>query len=436
MSLKTPSTTPKSHRLLKLTSLILILTIPIMLVFTTDPQKRWPLYFGQWRMRWFVITLFLLYCAATGFLLTRSRRTIFKWFAASFLLAATITLLELFSIFGFVSYTRAFGLAPQKIGAQAIPNFKYEGHSQPDIAWLFGYDAENIPISYQTDSRGYRNQHDRKEADVYLLGDSILVAGLIPFDQTVTARLEQSLQRPVMNISLIGLSVQAERDHFINADLNVKNKVVLHFIFEGNDILDSQTYHRLQNEPFITRTARTSFTKCALIRIQQFSDPRPRPKPKSIGQINGVDYPFNWINTSFQAIDTEFTNITNAILDLKKHVEEQGGTYKLVYIPAKIRVLGPIASFPDHSTIKDYRNHLNPLRKKLTQWASQQNISLIDTTDPLLASAKAGQIPFFRLDTHTNQTAHQILQKTLTSHLNQHFANLPTNPSRSIANSN
>src|SRR5262249_21226032 len=83
---------------------------------------------------------------------------------------------------------------------------------------------------------------DREEADLYLLGDSLLVAGLLPFEQTLAARLETSLRRPVMNLALIAKGPEDEREMLAKALVPMKGHTLLHFIFDGNDLADSAEY--------------------------------------------------------------------------------------------------------------------------------------------------------------------------------------------------
>jgi hypothetical protein len=49
-------------------------------------------------------------------------------------------------------------------------------------------------FAYKSDRNGFRNVIDRDAADIYLLGESILVAGLVPFDKIITSRLEKAMQ--------------------------------------------------------------------------------------------------------------------------------------------------------------------------------------------------------------------------------------------------
>jgi hypothetical protein len=186
-------------------------------------------------------------------------------------------LLELIGLLGFVSYPERFGRKTgPTLGDDRIVHADVRGVSYHDTAASWGLLSQPVPFHFKTDRRGFRNRHDRARADLYLLGDSIIVAGLISIEKTVTARLERLLGRSAMSVALNGVSPQEEIELFREADLAVENSLVLHFLFEGNDLLDSASHRKRSQEveaPITESILKKSFAHSGLLWLQQLSQP-------------------------------------------------------------------------------------------------------------------------------------------------------------------
>ena len=155
----------------------------------------------------------------------------------------TLGMIELVGLTGIVSFPRAFGqVRGETWQDRVVPNLDIKGRTYQDLTYDSRIPTEPIEFHYVTDRHGFRNGNDRSEADIYLVGDSILVAGLLPFDETIAALVEKDLKLRTMNVAIAGLAVQEERDLFKAAKLPLQNHLVLHFVYEGNDLQDSARY--------------------------------------------------------------------------------------------------------------------------------------------------------------------------------------------------
>lgn len=259
--------------------------------------------------------------------------------------------------------------------------------------------------------RGFRNDKDRDAADIYLVGDSILVAGLVPFENTVTSRLEQNLGRPVMNISLIGLSVQAERDLLIEANPPLKDRFVVHFVFEGNDPLDSRAYRRRKEtkDGAVSETGwkNRSPTYNLLMKLQALTEPVNPLAARRTGYIGDQPYGFLWVAEMVRGTEEEFPHILAALADTRKFVEAGGGHYAVVVVPEKYRVLAPLCRWPDGSDLSDYQSNLSPLSGVVIDWCKHEGVPVFDLMGPLQKAAQDGRIPWFQGDTHLNENGHR-----------------------------
>ena len=287
-----------------------------------------------------------------------------------------------------------------------------------DTAQSWGLAPAPIPFHYQTDRRGYRNAEDRADADVYLLGDSFLVAGLVPVEQTLAARLEAALGRSVINIALIGLSVEEERDLLEASKLPLAGRTVVHFVFEGNDLVDSIKYRQTRQtgvtpDP-LARSERT-LTYQVLMALQRRSAPVSVNAKRRTCSIRGRTYTFKWGAQSMRCPECErqITAITAALAETRRYVEEHGGRYLLVLLPDKLRVLGPSCSFPAESAIPNYRAELSLLPEAIARFAAETGIGYLDLSQPLLDAAAAGREIWFAGDTHWNAEGIEVAANAL-----------------------
>src|SRR5262249_8933918 len=127
------------------------------------------------------------------------------------------------------------------LGEQPLPHCDADGETVADTAAAFGLPCRPIRFHYTTNARGYRNPPDRDAGDVYCLGDSCLVGPALDWPDTLVHRLEQQLSRPCVNVALIGLAPQEVQAEFARAvaGQDLRGRVVLQFLCEDNDLLDS-----------------------------------------------------------------------------------------------------------------------------------------------------------------------------------------------------
>lgn len=371
-------------------------------------------FFGLWRTRHVLVGCLAAWLTLAAASALVSRKMLASMLLGTMLAVATWLLLEVAGFVGLVDYPVALGLKwrVDDLGTNPAPNVYITGVTYQDTARRLGLKTEPIPFRYQTNRQGYRNRADRTAADIYLLGDSMLVAALLPFDKTVTSLLEHELGCTTMNIALIGISPQQERDIFLDARLPLENRLVLHFIFEGNDLLDSGRYRKRgegqpkRKSPLVHRTLAYNFARA----VQDWTDPKRKQGlvRRHIGYIDGDPYTFRWTADSFEGLEDEVPHVLAALSDVRKAVLEAGGSYAVVVIPSKLRVLAPLSTWLQGSVLAKYDAHLGDLPDQLRQWCDEEGIEMLDLTGALICSAEGGHIPWFSGDTHWNAKGREI----------------------------
>ena len=138
------------------------------------------------------------------------------------------------------------------------------------------------------------------------------------------------------------------------------------------------------------------------------SDTRNSVNERRTGRINGTEFLFGRTNHSYRGADEEFKHICDALLDMRETITSAGGSYAIVFVPEKIRVLGTSCEFPPESSLRDYDKNLSPMRLWMFDWCHKQGIPMLDLTDALIDSTRSGAVPWFPADSHPDGVGHRV----------------------------
>ncbi len=86
--------------------------------------------------------------------------------------------------------------------------------------------------NHKTDSRGFRNEKEYSQADIILLGDSMIYGHGLDFNKTMPFFLEQNTNYSVYNMARQGDSVFEEKYILFNYAKQLNPKYVFYFFFE------------------------------------------------------------------------------------------------------------------------------------------------------------------------------------------------------------
>ncbi len=415
----TPEKTPYRTRLLAALAALALCALAALLLIATveDVASHSRRFFGLWRTRHIVFALALITLALLFISAAVSRRMLFGALAALVSLATTGVALELVGLAGIVRWPAVFAPRELVIGRKPEANTRVSGTSSQDTATAWGLPSEPMPFEYVTDRRGYRNQPDRADAEVYLLGDSMLVAALVPFERTLVARLEALLGAPTVQVALIAISPQEAIARFRETKLDPRGRLILQFILEGNDLLDSFIY-RNARLPSAQRATRSFWERTLLkqleVRLLQLLSPRVDPvAAKRSCAINGQQYTFFWVRDSFAGFEGEEAHIEAALELFAGEVRSAGGTFAVVFVPSKFRVLGPLCTWPPGSDLIDLSANLSPFRDGIVAWSARSGVPVLDLTQALSGVARTGAIPWLWGDTHWNADGHAAAARAI-----------------------
>lgn len=350
-----------------------------------------------------------------------SRRALHVSILGVLLFAATLILLEIAGQIGVVSYPKIFGTDPRELlGASQESSLDIRGITYPDIAFDFMSDPPGVPFHFVTDRRGFRNGRDAHDADIYLLGDSFLVAGLLPIDATSAQELERRSGRRVMNIALVDLCVQEERDLFLKQDLPLSGRLVVHFVFEGNDLKGSARYRSgsRRSVEAAPEFPETTLLHHVLERIRRASCVRNREMERRSGFLRGERILFRWLGRDMLPYSSEIPYALEAISELQKHVLSAGGRYSVVFIPSKLRVMGDLCTISEDSRLSNPATQLPRLPEELKRHCGEKSIPFIDLTMALRSETLQGRLPYGALDSHWSEHGHRVAAEVIAETLN------------------
>lgn len=369
--------------------------------------------FGLWRTRHAVLAIGLFIAAGGLLAAAASRRALLAFVAIGVSTAGTIALLEAAGVLGLVSWPELLAPRTSDIGTRRVPYLDVAGTTFQDTASRWGLASDPMPFRYRTDRHGFRNEIDRADADIYLLGDSVLVAALLSFPETVAARLEKAVQKRVMQVALSGKSPQEVQQLFRDTGLEVRGRLVIQFVFEGNDLLDSRRSRLAVPDSSSLSLGERTLMHQLEVALQRLTQPVSGAAALSSCTIGGQMYTFLWTRWSFAGFEDEAAVVSDALLRFGAEIREAGGELAIVFVPSKLRVLGPICRFPPGSEITNFEAHLSPLRDHLRAWSDRSGIALLDLTEPLQGAARTGRIPWVWGDTHWNAEGHAIAAESL-----------------------
>lgn len=389
-----------------------LITLAVTADATPTPFRR---LFGLWRVRDVALAGGLVVAAGALLAAALSRHALLGFLAVGLSAAGTLAVLEAAGAMGVVSWPALLGTSTPPLGTKRIPHLDVTGTTFQDTASRWGLESAPIAFHYRTDRHGFRNHIDRAEADIYLLGDSVLVAALIPFPETVAARLENAVRRPVKQVALIGIGPQEEQQLFRDARLELNGRLVIQFIFEDNDLRDSKRFRAALAGRAPVSRGESTLTHNVVLALQRLTQPVAGAAALRSCVIGRQTYTFFWARESFAGLEDEAAAISNALMHFATEVRAAGGELAIALVPSKLRVLGPLCRFPAASELQDFAPHLGPLRGHLRAWSERSGIALLDLTEPMLSAAHAGRIPWFWGDTHWNAEGHAVAAEALSA---------------------
>lgn len=396
-------------------------------ITTYDASTLGEAVLGGYRERWFLIAAAVSWAtglAALG-LVVAARDTWFKIITIHLGLFLTIGMLEAVAFAGLVDY-REILLDPNTLYTSATkrdsrlrfslrPDIRSEGKTAGDLTRLLGAPAVMLNYRFESDGNGLRNPREKPDARIALLGDSILVAGLLSIEDIVTERLERGIGRAVLNVSVTRTAPQEQLAIFDLVRPEPACHVVLHFLFEGNDLTDSMTWRK-----WFAAGSR-HYPRSGLIKTVMTFLKRPKrgvgtqDRHGSFRRADGgrEEVYFLYDASKIASTAAEFELMGKDLAIGHRALREAGARVAVVVVPAKLSVVGSFIDWPDGAALADPTRWRSSFAESARSYAAREDLPFHDLTGDLRAAARNGVLPYFPTDTHLNADGHRIMAAAL-----------------------
>ena len=393
---------------------------------------------GGYRDRWFLFNCAITWLAswaAVALVLRPAREVWFRVVGVHFGLGLLLVFLEATALIGLVDFRDLLpgGRAYASAGARVHPEIRNALHPDQvssgvivqDLVPILGAEADTVQFTFETDGEGLRNAdaEARHSAAILCLGDSILVAGLVPLEQLVTTRLEDAVGMGVYNISGPGWSPQEGLRRLDALALDLADREVVHFIFEGNDLKDSKAWRQWVSASEATR--RNGYPASGVVKalLAQMHRPKKGAGLKRSGlfddaEAGRVRVYFFYDGPSNDAAMGELEHVMAALESAADSVRASGGRYRIVLVPAKLSVMGGLVEFAADSDLADPSRWASRLAEELGAFAARTGIPFLDLTPTLKRVARQeGRLPYYPADTHLNAVGHAAMAEAIAAWL-------------------
>jgi hypothetical protein len=399
---------------------------------------------------WLLHALLLLsYAAAWLVAIQRSRHPrLVSFHGATLTLAAAVGLglLELPAAWGLIDWEKCFAQAADEgttadyvfdpdTGFRRTPNLRWTGRPRSDLesGWNLPRSLR-VPLTFTYDGGGYRNARERDRADVALIGDSYVEGLYVSDEQTVARRLEELLDRSVVNLGVAGYGTLQELIVLRRDALPLRPQVIVWFFFEGNDLYNDHAFENMMlalqeghadpSAPTRSRGWKSSLVRQADRSLRRALDPIvaarcPHSAVMASGPHQGATVLFaDYAAAPWTAWELERWRRTGqTLLEGARLTQAAGSRLLLVYVPIKFRVYEGMVRFPASSDLSRWA--LWPLPRLFSEFCAANAIACLDLTEPLRAAVRTGQMPYAATDTHWSPEGHALAAAQLRAALAQ-----------------
>jgi hypothetical protein len=276
-------------------------------------------------------------------------------------------------------------------------------------------------VSY--DDRGFRNPTTPRQPDVSVVGDSFVINPFVSAHELLTAVLARSLGATVDNLGQVGYGPQQELAVVRRYALPMHPRVVVWIFFEGNDLADIGAYRVFAADFEAARAARhdfgaRSFTRNAAEQLMYLvGNPRPSAVPRSArwttpGQNERLYflYAAGPLSEADQAALRDLESILAKAATLSN---EAGAHFVLAFAPDKFRACRRSLTFEPHAEAAQWT--LSDLPERMAAMAARLpgEVTYLDLTPTLASRCDAGELPYFREDSHWNTDGNRIVAQEL-----------------------
>jgi hypothetical protein len=383
------------------------------------------------------------------------RRMVFRAIGSTLVFSVLLMIVELPAVFGLADYAELWSRVTGEWGGPSTsfvndwdvgflhpPHSKWSGRPRSDMAVYWNLPIRRAePMSFTTDKRGFRNQIDRDEVDIVLLGDSYIEGAYVSDDETCAAVLERATGLRVANQAIAGFGTLQELEVLIHHGIPLRPRLAAWFFFEGNDLYNDVDFEGslpLLREHLPYKASgwkwndfwSRSATRTVYRGLRRTLDPVAPNSVDTCGLFrDATGVPHQMYFNSYGSLHYDqyeqecFERTKAAFLRGRDLCRENNIQLVLFYIPMKFRVYGEFCVFPAESPCVDWKpwNLIDYFR----EFCHEASIEFVDLTLSMRAAAQSGTLLYVPEDSHWNSAGQEFVAERLREQWLRYFAPAP-----------
>jgi hypothetical protein len=232
---------------------------------------------------------------------------------------------------------------------------------KPNVAWHRSAPEGGRPVSYRTDTNGFRNPAGIIRGGVVFIGDSFTEAAWIPENETFVRRVAATTGLSVVNLGRGAYGPQQELIVLRRHGVAYQPRFVVWQLFEGNDLDDANNFEvwRAGRQPPPPPLLARYYDNSLLRRVVE---PTVFPSPVS-GRVSVVvsyhdgtrqrkDLRYRYIPDRPRERAEAFEATVRAVEDGMRLCAAHGIQLAVLFVPSLVQVMEPFLTF-DHPMGRD-----------------------------------------------------------------------------------
>jgi lysophospholipase L1-like esterase len=308
------------------------------------------------------------------------------------------------------------------------PHSRFRGTTTGNLAWLGLPLRSRYDVDLKFDRNGFRNDSDVTKADLVAIGDSFVEGAETAQSKTVVAELARCLEITAVNLGQSGYGPQQELIVLKRYGLPLSPRVVVWFVFGGNDLTDVDAYEsrRQRLDEFLAPqpVGGRLFSRNALTALARLTTP-VRRTASALAERHEIRFTRADGTTELLYLDAhegEWTphqwEVTSAtLLEARDLSASAGARFVAVFIPRKLRVYKGYIQANPRSFAHTWSS--NNLPDVMAEFCRKHGISFLDSTVPLRRAVAAGESVYLPDDVHWNEVGHRVVAMAVADRLHE-----------------
>jgi hypothetical protein len=311
--------------------------------------------------------------------------------------------------------TKKDNLPDDELGFARKPRVEWRGRLLPDSKYLI----------YRTDENGFRNPLGITKADVVFIGDSFTEAGNVPEEDGFVQQFHAQTALPVVNLGRGYYGPQQELIVLRRYGFNYQPRLVIWQIFEGNDLTDASRFANWKANPGQQDSLSLRYTKNSIIggllaRTIPNTFSIPRMFADRSGQQSRLYLDYSYLPDGPAREPLGMAETRKAIEEGYDLCQSHGVKLLVIFIPIKVRVMGPYVRFNDANDRNSYlpggkQDSDTDFASEVARFCSQLGCPFIDMTGGLRRRASEDNRKIYSTvqDSHLDLDGHAVVAQAL-----------------------